>query len=307
MRGLSAQSPASAGDAQHALVDILGLHHRYERGLGFWVWRRPPDERRLLRETPDLEYIFVFHGDGRLREAALDKIGSMRASPFLIAALAWRLNDWVEPVRAAARACFERNIAKAGPEEIAAAAIVLLDRRVRWRRGGKEARTLENALARPDVVAQLAAIFRAARTGPMARLLALAARAPAIDAHLERLAAEAFQPAVRAIAFKFPIAGQAAWPEGFTWQLTDKYAGCGKWVRRYGERGIAAQRPLEALVADAARDRSAQVRRIAAAALVDHRNTLANLDEILRLLADDDSRAVRERVDFVRRKRALAQ
>jgi hypothetical protein len=63
------------------------------------------------------------------------------------------------------------------------------------------------------------------------------------------------------------------------------------WVTTYDERPVARPLPPEELIARAARDRSPRVRRVAADALV------------AQLIADEN-RSVRERADFVRRRRA---
>ncbi|MGB6119056.1 MAG: hypothetical protein WBF87_12630, partial [Mesorhizobium sp.] len=52
----------------------------------------------------------------------------------------------------------------------------------------------------------------------------------------------------------------------------------------------------------AARDRSAAVRTVAADAMIARRETLPGLAELIELLRDDKSPAVRERIDFLDRK-----
>ena len=58
-----------------------------------------------MEPFPGLRYLFIFHGDETIREAALGKIVSGLPSPFLFAAIAWRLNDRALPVRRAAAEC----------------------------------------------------------------------------------------------------------------------------------------------------------------------------------------------------------
>jgi hypothetical protein len=54
-----------------------------------------PSDRELLAANADLAWLFLFHPSGYLRETALDHIITPPTSPFFLAALAWRLNDWV--------------------------------------------------------------------------------------------------------------------------------------------------------------------------------------------------------------------
>ena len=57
--------------------------------------------QRLMGRTPDLAFILIFHGNGHLRQAALEQIDAPLEAPFLLAAVMYRLNDWVPQVRRA--------------------------------------------------------------------------------------------------------------------------------------------------------------------------------------------------------------
>jgi hypothetical protein len=65
-------------------------------------------EQDLMAQNPDYAWLFLFHGNGYVREAALDAINDPPSSPFFFAALTWRLNDWVWQVREAAAECASR-------------------------------------------------------------------------------------------------------------------------------------------------------------------------------------------------------
>src|SRR3954447_19748412 len=73
-----------------------------------WPSRGVPCGQELLKSNNDFAWLFLFHPSGHLREAALDCINSPPTSPFFFSSLAWRLNDWVQPVRQAAERCAER-------------------------------------------------------------------------------------------------------------------------------------------------------------------------------------------------------
>jgi hypothetical protein len=216
--------------------------------------------------------------------------------------VAYRLNDWVPEVRQAARACIDRTFMATDPAVVAEAALFLLGRRAQWRRWqSDEAEALDAAIARAEVTECLAARMMRATTGPMASLLRQALRRPEMDRHLPTLAAGAVQPALRAAALRTLIDGEASWPDGFERRWIDKSLGRWAPATRLGRRELPRFASIEALVGQGARDRSPAVRRVAADALVRHHARLANADALIALLAGDLSRAVRERIDFLRR------
>jgi hypothetical protein len=133
-------------------------------------------------------------------------------------------------------------------------------------------------------------------------LLRFASRWPPTDRHLPDLASKAFLPEVRAVALQSLIERAAKWPDGFKREWVDKIYNQSRMVPSFGERMIDTALQREELVRLAAKDRAARVRLIAAAALVTHHAELSNASEIVQLLANDRSRAVRERVDFVIRR-----
>ncbi|MGG6895901.1 hypothetical protein [Rhizobium sp. BR 315] len=115
---------------------------------------------KLPEQTPSLEFVYIFHGDGYLREAFLNKIKGGLQSPFLVAAVMWRMNDWVGPVRTAAFFCAQRVFPLTQPDIIARAALDLFGRQRGWQRWGKPERSMiEQLYARPDITAELAKLL----------------------------------------------------------------------------------------------------------------------------------------------------
>jgi hypothetical protein len=257
----------------------------------------------LLPSTPGLEYLYIFHSNGYLREAALAKIDGPVESPFFFSSIAYRLNDWVDPVRQAARACAARVFPQTAPAVIAEAAVVLLEHMRHWQRCEMDASILEEAFARPDVTQQLAELIMTATTGSPGRVLAQVLRGDRMDEYLLRLSREAVQPTVRALALRTLIQGHASWPQGFTNQWIDKSMGLSRRVVTYGERPLHRTVPIEALIAQGVADRSAMVRRIAADSLVQHRKSLSGLDDLVQTLVSDKSGSVRERALFILQER----
>src|SRR5688500_3918447 len=126
---------------------------------------------RLLERGPGLPWLYLFHWDGFVREAALDRIRGGARSPFFFAAIVHRLNDWAGPVRSAAADCAERVFPETGPEIAAAAAVTLLGRTEEWGRWDEERLILDWTFDRQDVADALARTLRTALTGPMPRVL----------------------------------------------------------------------------------------------------------------------------------------
>ncbi|MFD2261363.1 hypothetical protein ACFSM5_00590 [Lacibacterium aquatile] len=257
---------------------------------------------QLLQVEPDLEFLFLFHRNGYLRQAALDKLDAPLPNGFFLAALAYRLNDWVPQVSAAAAGCLARVLPKTEREIIAKAAIGLMDRAFHWRRWGAEAEILEQAFSQADVVPLIASILREAKTGPMGRTLGLALRWPLLDEHISDLSKNAVMPAVRGRALRVLLDGRATWHIGYEKQMVNPYHRIIRRVPSFQSRSVMRSEPLEAIIHQGALDRSPAVRKVAATALVQNRQTLANRDEIIALLKDDRSPSVRSAIEFVVRK-----
>ncbi|MDH2344904.1 hypothetical protein [Bradyrhizobium sp. SSUT77] len=265
------------------------------------IKKDPPTERDLLKINPDYAWLFLFHPNGHIREAALWHINTPPRSPFFLAALAWRLNDWVGQVRQAARRCIERIGAGVSSEVAAETGLYLLSRHLIWGRWRDEAKTLDRILAREDVIAAIADRLRMRTTGPMAACLRNALRHPGIDRHLPALAAQAIQPSVRAVAYQSLISGKARWQTGYDWIWVDRVYGSRKRVPAFGTRELERSRPMASDIADGLRDRSAFVRKIVADAMIVVRAELPDERGVVALIADDPSPAVRSRADFMLR------
>ncbi|MEC4589423.1 MULTISPECIES: hypothetical protein [Nitrospirillum] len=267
-------------------------------------------EMGLLRATPGLEYLFLFHRDGHLRQAALDKIDQAPPGVFWIAAIAYRQNDWAPAVRAAARRCVVRVATHVGPEGLADAAYFLLARVPTWGRWRLEPHVHpENLfLVRPEMADALAHRIGRAVAGPAGSILRQALRQPYLDGHLPALAVGAVQPIVRMVALHTLIEGQAAWPEGWSREMINKPFNIYRPVRLYATRPVVCPATKTCYLEQAARDRSVVVRRLAAATLAQAlgREGAAweEWEPVLARLERDSDRAIRDRIAFIRRYRA---
>jgi hypothetical protein len=252
--------PASAVvRAEREIADAAHLLHHWRRPKARFIslsaW---PSDIEALGRTPGLEYLFVFHKDGTVREAALNRIASGLPSPFLFAAIAWRLNDWAPPVRTAAAECARRAFPLTSAAILAEAAIALLSRESSWRRWTNERAVLIETFGRPDVAAAIAEIIKNKPTGGIASVLRLALQNSGLDPFLEMLARRAAQPMARAVALQALIEGDANWPSGFAWQWIDKSMGVRKRVRTFSRRPLTITISRRSAITIGTADRSSR-------------------------------------------------
>jgi hypothetical protein len=304
------QLPAGAyRRAEREIVVKANLYRWYEpkrssRSRILGLIQPPKTDQIFLFETPGLEYLYLFHGDGHLREAALGKINGPLGSAFFFNTIAYRLNDWVEPVRQAAQGCAARAFPQTSAEVVAEAVFVLLERMRHWQRWDKGFTILKQTLERPDVIERLAALIETSAVGSPSRVLRYILSNDKMDGYLLHLSQKALQPVVRAVALKTLINGYASWPNGFKYEWVNKALGERKRVVAFRTRPLVRLAPVELLIAQGATDKAAIVRRVAADGLILHRKTVSNLDELTSLFAQDKTSAVRERAVFIIRDRA---
>ncbi|WFU05755.1 hypothetical protein QA648_21550 (plasmid) [Rhizobium sp. CB3171] len=257
---------------------------------------------KLLEQTPGLEFIYIFHSDGYVREASLDKITGGLQSPFLVAAVMWRMNDWVGPVRTAAFFCAQRVFPLTQPDIIARAALDLLKRQHGWERWDELERSMiDDLYARPDIAAELAKLMIQQTTGPTPSTFRHALRTPLLDAHLEDISTQSVNPMVRAIAAEALIDRMARWRSGFRWDWIDKRYNLKRWTPTCSGRVLVCSVSPTVVAERAIMDRSPQVRRVVLDCI--GRNSLpADVGrQYARQVEFDRSPAVREAAAFILR------
>lgn len=293
--------PSSVVRADYELRWVLGLYDASPYGSELsrqgMYWTEKGISR--LTKVPELAYLYLFHANGRIRQSALARIEKGARSPFFVAAIALRLNDWAAPVRVAATRCADKVFPLTDPSIVEAAAYFLLSQRYEWRRwSASETGPLDRALQRPDVAERLVEKLADATAGPVGRLLRSARRGPGFDQWLPRLALEARHPELRKVALQALIQRSIRWPSHRERRWIDKSMG------RHRETWVSASRPIESNMSvefamlTAARDRSAAVRRVAVVALLTHGRDLAGFDEAAAILRQDKSKVLRERTAY---------
>jgi len=268
------------------------------------IWPNVPDRSAstLLRRQPEMAWLFIFHRDGYQREAALNLLSGSAPSPFLLAAIAWRLNDWVPQVRRAARRAFSR-IVLATPLATLAAVVPFFVLQTRsWLRWEPESAMLPGQmLARPDVVEALGQWFLSATSGPVGQTLQLMLQHEHFDSLLPILSKRAVLPTVRGIALRTLIQREATWQVGFEREWIDKVFGLSRRVPVFHRRQVQSPGTWEHYIEDGLHDRSVMVRRIAADALSRDPHRYPRLEEALQWMARDRSSAIRARAEFLAR------
>ena len=191
----------------------------------------------------------------------------------------------------------------------ARAAPALLLRWAEWPRTDPAGKAIADSLLdNRDVAATLYARFASAIDGPLPRELTLAlGRTTRFDGIMrEQLARTAVHPAVRAVACRTLIAGEAAWPAGYRLDPAEKRLGRTRWLPHIARRALVPSplAPLpeaDAIMRLALADRSALVRRVGADALIRRRHHVPDLPHLAARLAADPSPALRARGTWLQR------
>jgi hypothetical protein len=256
---------------------------------------------RAIEVDPVHASVFMFNRSGYVREAALKAIHQLPDTPFFLAALVWRLNDWVEPVRRAAADCANRELPRLSARTIAGTAPFLLERMSHWGRWSSLPAVVLDTLARPDCVEEL--VLQFAKTAEIpAGALRGALRFGLIDNRLLCISRTAKRPEFRAVVLKAMINGEVTWVTHYERQWVDKVYGITRRAPALARRAIARPAPIDVLIRQGAEDRSPLVRRVAAHGLVQHAASLSDIKPLMTLFGSDRSPSVRWNIEYLARR-----
>jgi hypothetical protein len=305
---------AAVGDVDRLIAGLSVLSpkaiHEIELMVGVLPWTAKRKFRRAWSIVPsgpisEIEPapapLLMFNRSGFVREAALRAIDQLPDTPFYVAALVWRLNDWVPQVRRAAEDCALRVLPGLSSRAVAGAAPFLLERMPYWGRWAGTPQIVLDTLARHDCVAELALRFQTEQIP--ARALRGALRLALIDDHLSSLSRTAKRPEFRAIALKALIDGEINWITHYEREWVDKSYGIERCVPALARRPVSRSESVDALISRGAADRSPAVRRVAASGLVRHASEIANVERLISLFDGDRSPGVRWRMDYLARRK----
>lgn len=298
------QTPSSIVEADGAIANVAELWSRQPKRS--W-WRRfffrRRDDLDLLSDYPSIAYLFVFHRNGFVRQAALERIAGPVPNAFLVSALTWRLNDWVPQVRASAVTCASRCFPKTNGKLLADSLFETNRSRNSWGRWSvREQEVLLDAFSREEVREQIVTRLVGSQQGPLPSFLAYLMRYEWIDQYLPVIASNAHVPGVRAIALKSLISGRARYNDGTFWRWIDKPMGVRKREPNVVARTISVQSDPKALIQAGVIDNSAIVRRVTLSALIELGLYDSIDDAILKRCTEDTSASVRFRAEFIQEK-----
>jgi hypothetical protein len=261
-----------------------------------WLW-----PNRAVEIDPIHAPVLMFSRNGYVREAALQAVNQLPDAPFFLAALVWRLNDWVEPVRRAAEGCARRELPRFSTCTVVGAAPFLLERMPHWDRWVSPPAIVLDTLARADCVQELLAQFGKTTDIP-AGALRSAFRFGLLDHHLLSISLTAKRPEFRAVALKAMLAGEVTWVTHYERQWVDKRYGITRRVPILARRAVPRPAPVDILIRHGAADRNSLVRRAAAHGLVLHAASLTNIRSLMTLFDREKSPSVRWRIEYLARR-----
>lgn len=267
---------------------------------GFYGPAGEVGSKSLLQKFPRLAWIYILHGNGRLREAALKALDEPAPGPFFVFALANRLNDWAPQVRAAAAACAGRVFPKTSLAVVGPVSRELLARRYRWQRWSSEADCLDRLLARPDITASLVDDVVANRIPRPAQVFRQILRQPFADDRLANIISSRAPDPVRAVALAALLNRQVRWHSGFETVWIDKSLGKSRRSRTFVTRPVIHDLDISSLAQRGLADPGAAIRKVALQYVIDADVVLA--PQLLHALAADRARPVRDRAEFLLRR-----
>jgi HEAT repeat associated with sister chromatid cohesion len=294
-------APKKVADADVEIAYAAGLDRRVHDPsiLQRMFLQKKNDNQRLL-ETPNLEYLFVFHRNGYLREEALNLIQGPLPNSFIVAAIVWRLNDWSTQVRKSAAECVRRCFELTNAKVIAHFYLSTLCVQESWGRWGEQERALVlDQLRREDVIADLAYLLETERTGPIPSVLTKVIQFPEIDGHLKSLAHNAINPGVRAIALNALIELEAHFVAGRRWREINKYMRVGCWEPRIEKRPLSVTIDRDEMYTLGLKDRSAIVKRVALRGIIKFDQSNPKYKKIVSEFLFDPSLSVRSLAKFM--------
>lgn len=247
-----------------------------------------------------LTWIDIISRDGYKREKTLRTLTGAAPNSFFFALALRRLNDWVPQVREAAREKLPEIADVSDPNYVVDALCTILPHWNSWgRMDNADKRVLLEIISSERVASALVDKLLTATSGPMAAIFSQVGRTSVLDGHLDEIAKEAIQPALRAKAYRSQFEGKLTWFEGRVWEWTDIRYCEGRLKPAVGERSVSTSTPFIETLRLAAADPSPMVRRVAAEMLI---RELDNLGSESLQLADrfacDASPSVAERGRF---------
>ncbi len=291
-------------------VGFARAEHAIREAYSMWSWGGMVDVLQRatmtqMEKEPELATVFLFHGSGYLREAALDLLDGPLDQPILCYGVAQRLNDWVPAVRVAAKAAMARCYPETATGTLAPAVWALMLNAAGWQRWGDGyTQFMGQVLSRQGLVAVLIEDCLRAFPGS-GRIFRALGQSPHVDLMLDQVARAAREPYLRAMAVECIAEGQVWWPTGGkVKRWLDRSMGHYRLDPELDHRPLTVSVDLATFLKKALADPAAVVRRRAMDALIQHRDRtdLSSLvGEVLSRTTTDPDTGVTRRLDYLRK------
>ena len=249
---------------------------------------------KAVQGDPRVASACIFHGDGRVREAALNALDGPIELPAVAYGMLLRLNDWSVQVRRAADAAMRRCFPVTRAEILLDPIWLILPRATSWGRWGTDvseqvysgeigvsaaSEAAYSALiaflaGQPDLIEAVVRRLCGADRSNNIGVFRACCRSASLDAHLMRIARGAKAPHLRALALDALVEGRVIWPLGTRRKVwTNKVMGEFRYVHDYGRRSLTLPEApdLAQLLGDALADPVPMVRRTALDLLIARR------------------------------------
>lgn len=310
---LSWQQSGVGGSPYREWLDEIDpfLFRRAVRELRELVWksywdRGAPDRlkvaKRTLRKNSDLAFLFCFDGNGFVREHAMKKIQGPLQSPFEVIAVLDACNNWVSEIRAQSFKTAIRCLPETPESVLASAFPVVQTNATNWERWHAEEfdQLLQFFISEGVIPLLVSDIIEGSARSP-SKTLGFALKNPSIDQHLQRLFDEAKHASVRARALKTMLNKEAVWSTRYEHEWVDKPLGIRRRIPVFSSRSVQCPVDFTRLLDIAMRDKHTAVRRVAAQAIIDHRNALKTpISRFIELLLADKCSAIRSRGEYLK-------
>lgn len=266
------------------------------------------NEIAAVKKVAGLARVFMFHGDGRVREAALNNLTGPLIAPANVYALFWRMNDWSPIVRDTAKRALQRCLPTTPAIVIYPALKALLPAISTWGRWSAEGpESVNEILMRQDIAELVCQDLLGSGQSGLGQLFREICSNSYIDQQLETILVQSPLPHIRAMALEMLISGQAKWPTRTKRKVwIDKSMNVYRLVPKFKSRDLTIKNDIVTSLRIGAQDKASIVRKRTADGLIAHRkreDIRKQLEEISEILIADKNYGVQTRMDFLNRKR----
>ena len=278
------------------------LEHRKRFWMSsLWRWRkRSTTSMQGATKRQILPWLDILHGNGFVRERAIQAIRGGAPNSFFLGCVFLRSNDWVPQVRQAAEEKLAEVVEQTDETVIADVAWEFAPKMLLWGRiDAAKVSVYQRILYTPPVLKIVMERIENEAAGPTAQLLSQYLRDTSVDSYLHSLSRNSKQPGVRSAAYKALIGGRVFWLESYSHVWVDKAYCNKKRIPVLGERKLSIPIDKVEHMLAAASDPSVRVRKMLAQLLISERMPLNETTRfVAEKLSQDSHPIVSERAQW---------